>query len=152
MLSAWRIVRDKYVATAFSGEGAAEFGGRWNLPGIRVAYTSESQSLGALELLVHLNPPVFFKYKAIQIQFDESLAEHVSAQELPPDWKAEPPSLLTQRLGSRWAEGSRSAVLAVPSVIVPQETNFLVNPLHPDFSRVKIGPARNFDLDPRLSR
>ena len=150
MLSAWRIVREKHAAAAFSGEGAAEFGGRWNLPGTRVAYTSESQSLAALELLVHLNPPRFFKYKAFRIQFDESLADHVSPQELPPDWKAEPPSLLTQRLGSRWAEGLRCAILGVPSVLIPQETNYLVNPLHPDFSRIMIGPALDFALESRL--
>lgn len=150
MLEAWRIVREKHAATAFSGEGASEYGGRWNLPGTRVAYTSESQSLAALELLVHLNPPYFFRYKAIRIEFDESLAEELPEKELPPDWTAEPPSLLTQRLGSQWAEGSRSAVLAVPSIIIPEETNYLVNPLHPDFSRIKIGKARDFVFDRRL--
>jgi RES domain-containing protein len=150
MPKAWRIVREKHLAAAFSGEGAAEFGGRWNLPGTRVAYTSESQSLAALELLVHLNPPVFFKYKAIQIQFDESLAEHLPPEDLPPDWKAEPPSLLTQRLGSRWASEHRSAILAVPSAIITEEINYLVNPLHAEFSRITIGPAGDFAFDARL--
>jgi RES domain-containing protein len=150
MLNAWRIVREKHVATAFSGEGAAEFGGRWNLPGTRMAYTSESQSLAALELLVHLNPPVFFKYKAIRIQFEESLAENLPPQELPLDWKTEPPSLLTQRLGSQWASEYRSAILGVPSAIIPAELNYLVNPLHGDFPRIKIGPAVDFNFDARL--
>jgi RES domain-containing protein len=150
MLKAWRIVRERHLATAFSGEGAAEFGGRWNLPGTRVAYTSESQSLAALELLVHLNPPIFFKYMSIPIRFDESLAEFLSPEGLPPGWTAEPPSLLTQRLGSRWAAESRSAILAVPSAIIAAETNYLLNPLHPDFSRIEIGPARDFAFDARL--
>ncbi len=150
MLSAWRIVREKHVATALSGEGAAKFGGRWNMPGTRMAYTSESQSLAALELLVHLNPPVFFMYKSIQIQFEETLVEYVPSQELPPDWTAEPPSLLTQRFGSRWASEYRSAILAVPSAIISTETNYLLNPLHADFSRIKIEQARDFAFDARL--
>ena len=150
MLRAWRIVKEKYAAMAFSGEGAAEFGGRWNLPGTKMAYTSESQSLATIELLVHLNPPHFSKYKAIGIQFEEGLTESLSSYELPPDWNVEPPSLLTQRLGSLWAAELRSVVLAVPSAIVPEETNYLVNPLHPDFSRIEIGPARDFALDSRL--
>jgi RES domain-containing protein len=150
MLKACRIVREKHLATAFSGEGAAEFGGRWNLPGTRMAYTSESQSLAALELLVHLNPPVFFKYKSIQIQFDESLAVRLSPDELPPDWTAEPPSLLTQRLGSQWVSESRSVILAVPSAIIPTETNYLLNPLHMDFPQIRIEAARDFAFDARL--
>jgi RES domain-containing protein len=150
MLWGWRIVKEKFLASAFSGEGAAEFGGRWNLPGTRMAYTSESRSLAALELLVHLNPPVLFKYKAIRIQFGEALVERLSPLELPPEWQAEPPSLLTQRLGSRWASGARSAILAVPSAIIPEETNFLVNPLHADFPRIKIEPAGDFAFDARL--
>jgi RES domain-containing protein len=150
MPSAWRIVKEKYLASAFTGEGAADYAGRWNLPGTRMAYTSESQALAALELLVHLNPPVFFKYKAIRIQFDESLVERLSPEELPAEWQAEPPSLLTQRLGSRWASGARSVALAVPSAIIPEEVNFLINPLHPDFSRIKIEPAVDFAFDARL--
>ncbi len=152
MLSAWRIVREKHVAVAFSGEGAAKYGGRWNSPGVRVAYTSESKALAALELLVHLNPPVFFKYVAFQIQFDEGLVQTITVEELPPGWDSEPPPASTIRLGDQWAKGFRSAVLAVPSMIVPEEANYLVNPIHPDFSRISIGPARDFVIDPRLLR
>jgi len=150
MLSAWRIVRDRHSATALSGEGAAEFGGRWNLPGTRVAYASGSQALAAIELLVHLNPPVFAKYKAIQLHFDSGLVEFVPLEECPLDWDAEPPSLLSQRFGSRWARESRSAILAVPSAIIPVETNYLINPLHPDFPQIRAEPPRDFALDPRL--
>jgi len=150
MLSAWRIVREKHAAMAFSGEGAAEFGGRWNLPGVRVAYTSGSQALAALELLVHLNPPVPFTYKVIRIQFDESLVDQILPAALPPDWTVEPPSLSTQRIGSRWAQEFRSAVLAVPSTIIASETNYLVNPIHPDFQKIKLSPPQSFAFDRRL--
>ena len=152
ILSAWRIVREKHLATAFSGDGAAEFGGRWNLPGVRVVYTSGSQALAALELLVHLNPPVSFKYKAIRIEFDEKLTDHLTREQLPADWTAEPPSLSTQRLGSRWASAFEFAILAVPSAIIAGESNYIINPLHPDFGRIKISPALDFAFDRRLLR
>ncbi len=150
MLAAWRIVREKHVGTAFSGEGAAEYGGRWNLPGVRVAYASSSQSLAALELLVHLNPPQPFQYKVIRAEFNESLVESILPATLPADWTAEPPLHSTQRLGSRWATQSRSAVLAVPSAIIPQEVNYLFNPLHPDFMKVRLGYPMDFAFDRRL--
>jgi len=150
MVQAWRIVREKYLATAFSGGGASEFGGRWNLPGTRMVYTSASQALAALEVLVHLNPPQSFKYKAIRIQFDERLAQHLPIQELPADWTAEPPSLSTQRIGSRWAAEARSAVLAVPSIIVPSEINYLLNPLHADFGNITRSSPEDFAFDRRL--
>jgi RES domain-containing protein len=150
MLKAWRIVREKYAATAFSGEGASKFGGRWNVPGVRMVYTSESQSLAALELLVHLNPPVYFKYKAFRIQFDESLAEFLMPEELPGDWTAEPPSQTTQRFGSRWAQSFRTAILGVPSAIIPAEINYLLNPLHPDYGKIGIGAPEEFAIDRRL--
>src|SRR5258705_349554 len=73
MPEAWRIVKAKHAATAFSGEGAARTGGRWNSRGVPVVYTSSTKSLAALESLVHLNPPVLFKYVAIRIQFDDAL-------------------------------------------------------------------------------
>lgn len=149
-MEAWRLVREKYAATAFSGEGAAEFGGRWNLPGTRVAYASHSESLATLELLVHINPVRFFKYKSFRIEFDESLVETLPPEEWPPDWSVEPPSLLTQMLGSRWVAESRSAILAVPSTIISREKNYAINPLHPDFSRIRIARPEDFAIDSRL--
>ncbi|MGA3171741.1 MAG: RES family NAD+ phosphorylase [Chthoniobacteraceae bacterium] len=150
MIEAWRIVKERRAATAFSGDGAWEFGGRWNLPGTRMVYASQSKALAALELLVHLIPPVTFKFKSIRIEFDESLVSNLDTTDLPDAWTASPPSLLTQRLGSRWAQEMRSAILAVPSAIIPEETNYLINPLHTDFSRIKLDPANDFAIDPRL--
>jgi len=150
MLEAWRIVREKYLGAAFSGAGAAEYGGRWNLPGTYLVYASQSRALAALELLVHLNPPCPFRYKTIRVQFDQGLAESWKLEELPADWAVEPPSLSTQRLGSQWAEEARSAVLAVPSVIVPGEVNYLFNPRHKDFGRIKLGQPGDFAFDRRL--
>ena len=85
MLEAWRIVKSKHADTAFSGEGAARFGGRWNSRGVAVVYTSATRSLAALETLVHLNPPVLFPYQIIGLRFREELLERLSPTQLPVD-------------------------------------------------------------------
>lgn len=148
MLQAWRIVKEKHAATAFSGEGAAIAGGRWNSRGVRVVYASSTLSLAALESLVHLNPPVLFKYVAFQIEFPDDLI--TSPRSLPGDWALEPPSPSSKAIGDVWARAGQSAVLAVPTVIVPVETNYLLNPLHPDFKKISIGRPQPFAFDPRL--
>ena len=150
MLEAWRMVKGKHAATAFSGEGASKTGGRWNSRGVPVVYASATRSLAALETLVHLNPLVRFEYQIIRVEFDESLVERLTHSALPRNWKAEPPPVSTRRLGNEWARARRSAILAVPSVIVPDETNFVLNPAHPDFRKLAIGPAVAFSFDPRL--
>ncbi len=150
MPEAWRIVKSRHAATAFSGEGAARTGGRWNSRGISVVYTSATQSLAALENLVHLNPPVLFKYVSMHIQFDERLVERIVAGALPKDWKVEPAALSTKALGDRWVREKRSAVLMVPSVIIPRESNYLLNPAHPDFKIIRIGKPEAFAFDFRL--
>jgi RES domain-containing protein len=150
MLEAWRMVKEKHLATAFSGEGAAKTGGRWNSRGVAVVYTSATRSLAALETLVHLNPPVMFNYGIIRIEFDEEWVERLTLAALPTDWKVEPPPLSTRQLGDEWARALRSAILAVPSVIIPQETNYVLNPAHPNFRKIAIGQPAGFAFDPRL--
>lgn len=150
MPQAWRIVKLKHAATAFSGDGAARTAGRWNSRGIPVIYTSSTKSLAALETLVHLNPPIFFKYVAFRIEFDDALLEVIPPRSLPPDWSTSPPPPSTKAIGDHWSRERRSAVLAVPSVIVPGERNFLLNPAHPDFKKTSIGKPEPFAFDPRL--
>ncbi len=150
MTWAWRIVREDHGSTAFDGEGAWRFGGRWNSRGTRTVYTSATLSLAALETLVHLNPPVAFKYVAIPIEFDEALVETFATSDLPADWNEEPPPPSTAEIGDRWVKESRSAVLELPSVIIPAEPNYLLNPAHSDFKRIRIGKPTPFSFDPRL--
>jgi RES domain-containing protein len=152
MPEAWRIVKAKHAATAFSGEGAARTGGRWNSRGVRVVYTSSTKSLAALESLVHLNPPAPFKYVAIRITFDDALVKIVTPKALPPNWRVEPPPPSTKALGDMWVREAGSAVLALPSVIIPGETNYLLNPAHPGFKKISIGKPERFAFDPRLLR
>ena len=150
MPTAWRIVKEKHAAAAFSGDGAAKFGGRWNSRGIPVVYTSGTKSLAALEILVHLNPPMFFRYVAFRLEFTESLVETLAVKNLPTDWRDEPPPPSTQAMGDAWARSARTAVLALPSVIISGEPNYLLNPAHPDFRRITIGKPEQFTFDSRL--
>ena len=150
MPEAWRIVKQRYAATAFTGEGAARTGGRWNSRGVPVVYASATKSLAALETLVHLNPPVPFKYVLLHLEFDAVLIESPPLKRLPSGWRAEPPPPFTKAIGDTWVRSGHSAVLVLPSVIIPGETNYLLNPAHSDFRRISIRKPVPFAFDPRL--
>lgn len=149
MLFAWRLVRERHAPSAFDGEGARRFGGRWNSPGTRVVYASSSKALAALETLVHLWPPVTAKYVIIPVRFEADLVETLAGKELVEGWNLEPPTGASQHVGDGWVRAGRSAVLAVPSVLTG-ETNYLLNPAHPDFSGIMPGRPEAFSFDPRL--
>lgn len=151
MASAWRIVRAQRAATAFTGEGARLYGGRWSSPGVRVVYVSEHQSTAALETLVHLLPAAIGeRYKVFHLEWPDELTETLTRRALPSHWRASPPSAETMRIGDAWARERRSAVLAVPSAITPADTNFLLNPEHQDFPQIRIADPVAFEFDPRL--
>jgi RES domain-containing protein len=148
----WRICKAEHAATAFSGEGAAAYAGRWHHAGTPVVYGSESRALAALEQLVHLHrnrlPPHFVCF-AVEIPADVGVTE-VRVSDLPSRWHHHPAPLELRDIGTRWAEARESACLRVPSAVVRGEHNFLFNPRHPEFGRLAIGPPEPFELDPRL--
>jgi RES domain-containing protein len=147
----WRIAKATRAATAFDGEGARLYGGRWNSPGTAMVYTAESRSLAALELLVHLQASqLLMSYSSISATFGDELLEVVTPATLPADWDRSPAPVALQEIGDRWVATARSAVLQVPSAMVPTERLFLVNPNHTDFGRVAIGAPTPFQFDPRL--
>ena len=146
----WRIVKKKYEATAFDGEGASEYGGRWNSSGKRVVYTAGSKSLALLELLVHLDSSVLSNYVVIPVTFGDALLSDVDILSSPPDWKGHPAPVELRDIGDGWLDSFGSAVLQVPSAIVPDESNYLINPDHSDFSSVEIGASVLFEIDLRL--
>jgi RES domain-containing protein len=151
MASAWRIVRASRAKTAFTGEGAWRYGGRWNSPGVRVVYVSEHQSTAAFEVFANRVPFILGeKYKAYHLEWPDGLTEIVPAKKLPTNWRISPPPAETMEIGDRWVQERRSAVLALPSAISPDDTNFLLNPGHSDFKRIRIHPPIDFDFDPRL--
>lgn len=152
--SAWRIDREKWAASSFEGTGAALEGGRWNPAGMKVVYLSENLAMAAMEKLVHLPKPISpaVRYVKIPVWFETPLVEFWRDSDLPEDWDLKPVPASTQRLGAAWLRENRSALLAVPSAILPSERNFLLNPAHPDFSQVRIGKPQAFAFDPRLLR
>lgn len=151
---AWRICKEKYVQTAFDGEGAKLYGGRWNSIGTRVVYTAENRSLAVLELLVHLDRsevPSDFVLIPAEIPSDVNI-EEIRAQHLGTDWDSYPAQVRLQSLGNRWIAESTSAALVVPSVVTPGERNILLNPIHADFSKIRIGDPERYQYDSRLSK
>jgi RES domain-containing protein len=134
--------------TAFDGEGARRYGGRWNSAGVPMVYASEHESLAVLEVRVHI--AMSGVYKSFAFDFDEGLMRTLLVQQLPKDWQHEPPPVSLQRLGDQWVKAGDSVILAVPSAIVPNELNLLINPRHPDFSKIDIHTATDLTLDRRL--
>jgi RES domain-containing protein len=151
ILRGWRIVSEEQERTAFSGEGARLFGGRWNSPGRPVVYASENKALAALEVRVHLDGTRRDKrYKCFEIEFDDRLLRRLEKRSLPKDWRQEPPPPALQELGDEWLAAATSAILAVPSAIIPEELNYMLNPRHPEFGDIKIDKPGDFAFDPRL--
>ena len=152
-LSAWRLVKTKHLSHAWTGEGARLYGGRWNNVGIKMVYTADSLALALLEVLVHLQDTVVLPaYSAIRAEFDERLVIPLKAPELPKNWRDSPAPPETRAMGDRWISDGRSAVLRVPSAVVPAGFTYLINPNHPNFSRIRLSRPMAFPFDPRLRK
>ena len=151
MIAAYRIFKPRHAASAFTGEGARLYGGRFNTKGTAVVYTGGSVALAAFEMLVHLDSHgVLETYQMCRVEFDESLVLDLDPKHLPSDWRQDPVPASTQMLGDDWVTAGSSAVLRVPSAVVPQDSNYLLNPAHPDFARIVIHAAAKFTYDPRV--
>jgi len=148
----WRITTRRFADTAFSGEGARLYGGRWNRPGQSLVYTAESRSLALLEMLVQ-DDPLRASYVLIPAQLAADIAiDSLQPADLPLDWRAPAGREVLQSLGAQWLHSLRSAVLVVPSAVVSAERNFLINPAHPDFQRILVGQPEVLETDLRLLR
>lgn len=151
MTEGWRLVKRETLDTAFSGDGARLYGGRWNHRGTLVVYISESLALAALELLVNMGQEgMALDFAAVKVRIPDAVKVK-SLTRLPKDWRAQPPPSSTMEVGTQWALKGQSAVLRVPSVIVPQEFNYVLNPLHSDFRKITMSALEPFSFDPRIS-
>jgi RES domain-containing protein len=146
----WRIAR--VVHAAFDGEGVRIYGSRWTPRGIAAVFTSATLSLAALERFVHTDPDLEpDDLVAISVDIDSKLPIQVVATgDLPSNWRAQPPPSELSRVGDRWLQGGRTAVLSVPSVVIPHERNFIINPNHADFRTIEVGQSEPFSFDPRM--
>jgi len=152
----FRIEREKYLSTTLNGIGASiSEGYRWNSLNTRIVYTAETRALATLEVSVHLDlsedlPDDRF-YVEIEVP-DEITIQEVKLEDLPNDWNSKPPFLTTQTIGDDFVNYNEAAILKVPSSIVPKEFNYLINPVHPDSSKIKILSTSKMMFDQRLKR
>lgn len=148
----WRIAREIHVDSALEGVGGLMVSGRWHRRGQPILYTASSAALAALEVLVHVEPlqaPDDLRLLGLELPDEPTIEELVPAL-LPEDWRSVPAPESTQSIGNAWLERRSSVALRVPSVVVPMDTNVLLNPRHPDMTRVRISSNEAFRFDSRL--
>lgn len=147
-LIVWRISHKKYTNTALIGEAYNRSRGRWNSKGTTLMYTSATLSLAALETLVYMEIENFSNiFVSISIKIPDSFPiKQVDESLLPHNWRNTPPPKILTSIGDKWLTSKTTAVLKVPSAILPQEYNYLINPLHPDFEKISIAPPQSFTL------
>jgi len=148
----YRILRRAYSKTPLDGEGAYRFGGRWSSPGTRVAYMAEHLSLAMLEYFVHIDPSDEPKDLVLVTADISSGVSRISlrTKQLPKNWRQTPPPPDLAAIGDDFVRRSKSAILTIPSALASTELNWIINPLHPDFSKIRVHPAEPFEYDPRF--
>lgn len=152
----WRIATDSatYKAEDLAGEGAKRSGGRWNVPGTPLVYTSTSRALACLETIVHIaGGATALPLNRYLVQVDVPVALWKKAAALDPaklvGWDALPASKTSIDWGTAWVRSNSQLLLLVPSVVVPDEMNVLVNPLHADAGKLRARKVRRWLYDPR---
>lgn len=152
----YRIDRKKYLKDTLKGIGASMSSSfRWNSEHTRMVYTSDSRALALLEITAHLNGVIEIPTDRylVEIEIPDALKiQTLSIADLPKNWNAHPPSVFTQNLGDSFVQKLKVPVLKVPSSIVPQEFNLLINPYHPDAHKIEIISKERLAFDPRIVR
>jgi RES domain-containing protein len=147
----FRLSKAKF-ANDLSGKGAEKSGGRWNSKGTALVYTSASRALCTTEIAVHTplgNLPLDYKIISIEIP-DNMHIQELEAENLPVDWKSIPHAHSTQQIGDRFVSEGIFPVIKVPSVVVQDEFNYLINPAHSDSKQITIKFIEPFNFDERL--
>lgn len=151
-MTVWRLSSSRYATTMFSGEGARLYGGRWSPAGLAVVYCAESRSLALVEIMAGTDDAARLagqEWILMPADIPETCLEKPAR--FPDEWRQYPHTPATQAFGAEWVKARRSVALRVPSVVVPGEFNYLLNPAHPDFKQVHIGRPEPFSFDPRLT-
>ena len=150
-MQAFRIVKERHALTAFSGDGAREFGGRWNWPGVPMVYAAQTRALAALESLAHFGGAERrIAFVIFTLEVPDALIDRLDAERLPADWRREEAPASTKDAGSAWQARGESVALLVPSVLIPQEHCLLLNPAHPDTRKVMVHYPEPFRFDSRI--
>lgn len=154
MTRVYRILRKPYAKRPIDGEGAFRYGGRWSSVGTRLAYTAEHLSLAMIEYFIHIDPddpPRDLVLATAEIPEGVSRTT-LSRRQLPEGWRKSPPSPELADIGDRFVRERNAAVLIVPSALAPAESNWLINPEHPEFARIHLRSVDTFEYDPRFFR
>lgn len=149
----FRIAKTQYI-NDLSGEGARLYGGRWNKVGDPMLYFSQNLSLCLLEIIVHVDyVEIPIDYSFIEAEIPDQVIKTIQSIDfIEPKWSTERAVAQLQMLGSNWLKKKESMAMRVPSAVMPQENNILINPLHEDFSKLRIIKTGKMDFDPRLLR
>lgn len=150
-MEAYRLSRKKY-ATPLSGKGAATKGARWNSAGVELIYAASNRSLAMVEVAVHLTLatiPGDYVMATINLPDDISIQKLTEA-DLPTDWNSFPHPVSTQAVGDKFIADNKFCVLQIPSAVTKGDYNLLINPFHPDFSKIKITKIEKFPFDKRI--
>jgi RES domain-containing protein len=151
-MEVYRITQQAY-ADDLSGNGSRLFGGRWNSEGYYTLYTAANRSLALLETLAHL-PSKLFRYKTymlVTVFIPENISiEILEEKDLPTNWDALDVQHVTQKIGDKFLQEQKAAMLQVPSVLIPEEYNYVINPVHPSMKEVKVIYKRKIEFNDRL--
>jgi len=155
-MKVFRIEREKYLNTTLSGIGASmDDGNRWNSRFTRLVYTAESRALALLEVAVHLDLSEDLPTDRFLVEIevpDDAVLQEIRFEELPADWNEQPPTTSTQAIGDDFVLQNAALILKVPSGIVPDEFNYLINPHHAEMQGVRVCKALAMGFDGRLAR
>lgn len=152
-MKVFRLSRKKYANT-LSGYGAALHGQRWNSKGTEVVYTADSRALAFSEVAVHISLALLpSDYHMVEIEIPNSVSiREISPKGSPEGWDAIPSRPVSQYIGDEFVTDNKFAVLRVPSVVVKGDFNYIINPAHPDFKKIRIAGSSLFPFDPRVLR
>lgn len=147
----YRLSRRRF-SSELSGKDAAKFGNRWNSKGIEIIYSAESRALAMAEVVVHLTVATLPKdYVMMEIEIPNSVAiEELKLSELNDGWNNFPHIKDTQKIGDQFIENNKTCILKAPSAVVKGDFNYLINPYHSDFKKIKIKEVSNFPFDKRM--
>jgi len=151
----YRLSRKLHATAPYSGEGGRFSAGRWNRLGTLMAYASGSRPMAFLEVLIRIKANDLQDINRFYVVCPAEIPDHlvpsmVPIGKLPDDWRAFPAPAATQEFGERWIAARSSLVLTIPSALMPSESNYLINPLHPDFPKLKVLPSESLSLESRL--
>jgi RES domain-containing protein len=148
-MKVYRISKCEYIED-LEGTGAARYPGRWNSKGTYILYTAATPSLALLESVVHISNIAISSYCMICLDIPENKIRTIDSFELPANWFTNPPIDVLKQIGDSFIKENKFLALKIPSAIMPEENNYLLNPAHPDFKKVSTVYVRHLPIDERF--